>query len=79
MPPTIPDAFSDVLRIPEVRTRRFVDDGTYPNNGQNWGLKGGQPSDRPEADRNIKRVSLPGFDPVYGSDGPLVEHWDLAS
>ena len=28
----IPDAFGDVLRAPEVHTRRFADDGTYPNN-----------------------------------------------
>ncbi|MFB6232169.1 MAG: cupin domain-containing protein [Salinibacter sp.] len=29
---SIPDAFADILREPEVRTQRFSDDGTFPNN-----------------------------------------------
>jgi len=32
MSTTIPNAFADVLRVPEVQTRRFADDGTVPNN-----------------------------------------------
>lgn len=32
MSTTIPDAFADVLRVPEVQARRFADDGTFPNN-----------------------------------------------
>lgn len=32
MSTTIPDTFADVLRPPQVRTRRFADDGTFPNN-----------------------------------------------
>lgn len=183
MSPTIPDAFADVLSLPEVQTRTFTDDGLFPNNpalpvlilrqvmrgengrlartfervfgahewrgqwrngifsyhhyhstahevlgiaagaarvrlggpegeafdtdagdvlvlpagvahknlgsasdflvvgaypaGQNWDLKRGRPGERPDADRNIERVSLPSQDPVYGGQGPLVEHWDL--
>lgn len=59
--------------------RDFLVVGAYPKRDQNWDLKRGRPSERPEADRNIERVSLPAYDPVYGTDGPLVEHWDLAS
>lgn len=58
--------------------RDFQVVGAYPD-GQTWDLKRGQPGDRPEADRNIDRVSLPSLDPLYGADGPLVEHWGVPS
>jgi uncharacterized protein YjlB len=48
--------------------------GAYPD-GQSWDLRWGEPGDRPEADRNIKQVPLPSRDPLYGADGPLLEHW----
>ena len=32
MSPTIPDAFADVLSVPEVQTRTFMGDGPFPNN-----------------------------------------------
>jgi uncharacterized protein YjlB len=49
--------------------------GAYPD-GQDWDLKRGEPEERPAADRNIEQVSLPATDPLYGADGPLLEHWD---
>lgn len=52
----------------------FLVVGAYPD-GQNWDLKRGRPGERPEADRNIERVSLPRRDPVYGADGPLLDRW----
>jgi len=48
--------------------------GAYPD-GQDWDLKRGEPGDRPAADRNIERVSLPERDPLYGAEGPLLAHW----
>ena len=65
MSPTIPDAFADVLSVPEVQTRTFAGNGPFPT------------GERPDADRNIERIPLPSQDPVYGEQGPLVEHWDL--
>jgi uncharacterized protein YjlB len=48
--------------------------GAYPN-GKDYDLNKGQPGDRPKADENILRVELPDNDPVYGTIGPLKEHW----
>jgi uncharacterized protein YjlB len=48
--------------------------GVYPR-GQSWDLRRGLPEERPQVLANIARVPLPAADPVYGADGPLVEHW----
>ena len=56
----------------------FLVVGAYPE-GQDWDLLRGGPGERPEADRNIERVSLPAQDPVYGPEGPLVDHWERSS
>jgi uncharacterized protein YjlB len=48
--------------------------GAYPR-GQRWDLCRCRPEERPQALENIRRVPLPAADPVYGADGPLVEHW----
>jgi len=58
--------------------RDFLVVGAYPE-GQDWDLLRGRPGERPEADRNIEQVPLPDRDPVYGEEGPLVEHWGLVS
>lgn len=55
-------------------SRDFRVVGAYPR-GQRWDMCYGQPGERPRADENIARVALPGADPVYGSTGPLIEHW----
>lgn len=52
----------------------FLVVGAYPR-GQSWDLRRGAPEDRPQVLDNIARVPLPAADPVYGADGPLVEHW----
>lgn len=56
---------------------QFLVVGAYPE-GQQWDLKHGEEGERPEADRNIEQVSLPKTDPVYGSEGPVHEHWENA-
>jgi len=48
--------------------------GAYPS-GQRWDLCYGEAGERPGADQNIARVPLPKADPVYGTDGPLIEYW----
>jgi uncharacterized protein YjlB len=48
--------------------------GAYPR-GQRFDLCRGRPEERPQAPENIEHVPLPAADPVYGADGPLVEHW----
>ena len=48
--------------------------GAYPA-GQDYDMNYGKPGERPAADRNIEQTPLPETDPVYGSLGPLHEHW----
>lgn len=48
--------------------------GAYPE-GMNYNLKTGERSERPAVLHEIREVPLPLTDPVYGSGGPLVEHW----
>lgn len=48
--------------------------GAYPP-GQRPDLHRGYGNERPQVLQNIRQVSLPPADPVYGTDGPLVTHW----
>ena len=48
--------------------------GAYPH-GQRPDMRYGRAGERPEADRAIAAVPLPQADPVYGTNGPLMEHW----
>jgi len=48
--------------------------GAYPA-GESWDMNYGKEGERPEADKNIRNVPLPGTDPVFGRKGPLAEHW----
>lgn len=71
----------DVIVIPAgVAHRRlsssadFLVVGCYPP-GQDWDLLRGEAGDRPDADRNIARVTLPRTDPVGGAAGPLIQNW----
>lgn len=48
--------------------------GGYPD-GQRWDMQFGDPDERPHADRNIAEVPLPLSDPLFGSDGILLELW----
>ncbi|MEP6594402.1 MAG: cupin [Ginsengibacter sp.] len=50
--------------------------GAYPD-GNNYDMNYGKPSERPEADENIREVPLPEKDPVYGSQGPLILNWEI--
>ncbi|WP_110113097.1 cupin domain-containing protein [Bacillus sp. CGMCC 1.16541] len=48
--------------------------GAYPN-GMNYNIKTGEPTERPEVLQEIKQVMMPSTDPVYGSEGPLINYW----
>jgi uncharacterized protein YjlB len=48
--------------------------GAYPR-GQSFDLCRGRREERPQALANIRRAPLPMADPLYGAEGPLVEHW----
>lgn len=72
----------DIIIIPAgVAHRNVTPDshfkcvGAYPG-GSDYDIKKGEPGDRPAADKNIKKVSLPEFDPIYGDQGPLLINWN---
>lgn len=48
--------------------------GAYPQD-QMFDMCYGKPEERSKAIENIAGVPLPVSDPVYGSDGPLIFHW----
>lgn len=71
----------DVVIIPAgVAHKNIGDDidfecvGAYPE-GQEYDMNYGKESERPEADENIRQLSFPETDPVYGADGPLIKNW----
>lgn len=74
-------AAGDVVVIPAGVAHKNLDSdrkfrciGAYPD-GQRYDMNYGKPGERPEADENISRVDLPSNDPVFGSAGPLIDHW----
>ncbi|MGZ3883473.1 MAG: cupin domain-containing protein [Bacteroidia bacterium] len=48
--------------------------GAYPE-GKEYDIKTGKKEERTQADENIKAVGLPGADPLYGAEGPLLNSW----
>lgn len=71
----------DVVVIPAGVVHKNIDQspdfnvvGAYPI-GQVPDMKYGTPRERPHADRNIQKIDLPEYDPVYGETGPLMELW----
>lgn len=48
--------------------------GAYPP-GPLWDLCTGRPEERPRVLRSIAAVPLPPADPLYGVDGPMMQHW----
>lgn len=48
--------------------------GAYPPQ-QNVDMNYGRPGERPRVDANIARLALPVTDPLFGRQGPLLEHW----
>ncbi len=50
--------------------------GAYPED-QLFDMNYGKTEERSKAMEAIQKLPLPVADPVYGSDGPLVFHWEL--
>ena len=48
--------------------------GGYPN-GRDYDMNYGKAGERPGADENIRSVSLPQTDPVFGKKGDLIKIW----
>ena len=49
--------------------------GAYPRGQESYDLRTGEEGERPEVLENIRKVSLPEKDPVFGEDGPLTRNW----
>lgn len=49
--------------------------GAYPRGQENYDLRTGEGGERPEVLENIRNVSLPETDPLFGEEGPLRESW----
>ena len=71
----------DVVIIPAGVAHKKIDDsdgficiGAYPY-GQQYDMNYGKKEERPKADINIKNLTLPENDPLYGKDGPLIKNW----
>ena len=71
----------DVVVIPAgvahkrtASTSDFAVVGAYPD-GQRPDMCYGSDEERPRAEANIRRVSVPRKDPVYGDEGPLLDEW----
>ena len=58
----------------ERQSSDFAVVGAYPE-GTSPDLRYGEPGERPRSDENIRRVKLPGSDPVQGKSGALVRLW----
>lgn len=55
-------------------SRKFQVVGAYPK-GQDYDTLTGDPCERPDNLKRIAQVERPETDPVYGRQGPLLEHW----
>lgn len=49
--------------------------GAYPRGQESYDVRTGEEGERPEVLENIREVALPEKDPMFGEEGPLVEHW----
>ncbi|MDP9079650.1 MAG: hypothetical protein M3O71_19660 [Bacteroidota bacterium] len=48
--------------------------GAYPE-GRDYDMNYGKPCERPRTDENVKKVPVPGSDPVLGINGGLTKIW----
>jgi uncharacterized protein YjlB len=49
--------------------------GAYPRGQESYDLRTGEEGERPEVLENIRKVSLPETDPLFGEEGPLLRYW----
>lgn len=79
---TVEVAAGDVVAIPagvghrnRGSSNNFCAVGAYPRGQEGYDLRTGEEGERPEVLENIRRVPLPGADPLLDDDGPLVCRW----
>ena len=49
--------------------------GAYPPGQESYDIRTGEGGERPEVLENIRNVSMPEKDPLFGEGGPLIQHW----
>ena len=49
--------------------------GAYPRGQESYDLRTGEEGERPEVLENIRNVSSPESDPLFGKKGPLTQRW----
>ena len=70
----------DILIIPAgVGHKNLKSDGlgivgAYPD-GREWDINKGLPGERPQTDRNIAALPVPGTDPLWGKEKGLIKIW----
>ncbi|MHC0551880.1 hypothetical protein [Salinicoccus sp. CNSTN-B1] len=52
----------------------YANYGAYPGD-VDFDMNYGKAEERPETIDNIAQVPLPDYDPVFGQNGPLFDHW----
>ena len=80
--PTFEVAAGDVVILPAGTAHKklsssddFLVVGAYPAGQESYDTLRGEANERSGAERRIARVPLPKADPVYGSDGALMDYW----
>jgi len=48
--------------------------GAYPD-GREWDVNKGLPGERPQTDRNIAALPVPGTDPLWGKEKGVTKIW----
>lgn len=74
-------ATGDVLIIPAGVAHKNLREenavtciGAYPD-GREYGINYGNKGERPETDRRIAAVPVPGYDPLFGKDAGVAGFW----
>ena len=49
--------------------------GAYPD-GRDYDINYGKAGERPRTDRNIAKVPVPEYDPVFGLEAGLIKYWE---
>jgi uncharacterized protein YjlB len=71
----------DVIILPagvghmsKTKSLNFFCVGAYPG-GKDYDIKKGEKDELEKAVKNIKKLSIPQLDPVFGKEGFLKAHW----
>jgi uncharacterized protein YjlB len=72
---------NDVIIIPAGVAHKNLDKetqlkciGAYPD-GSDYDINYGHPGERPQTDRNIRKIPKPELDPVFGKKGGILKFW----